>query len=429
MKVIWLCNFPLPEIAKKLDMKETVNEGWIQGLSNGMKLRDDVEIIYLFPQTKEKKTLNGNLNGIRYYGFYRKFSTPSQYDADLVNVFVDILNEVKPNVIHIMGTEFAHSYAMAEASEKCDVLQKTVVSIQGMPSVYAQHYLSGIPEKICNRRRIKDIVYHSSLTRQKKVMLERGFNEERVLKKVPNVFGRTEWDKACTCFINPERFYYHGGEILRNDFYTGEWDIRNIEKHSVFISQATYPIKGFHYALDAFGILKRKYDDLKIYVSGRNIFGGPVWKMSSYEKYVNDIIDKLNLRNNIVFTGPLKANEMKTRYLTSHVFVSPSTIENSPNSVGEAMILGVPTISSDVGGVKDMLAHGEEGFVYPMDEPYMLAYYIDRVFSNDSISLKLSECARNHALKTHDSKIIVNEMMENYYMIMKNKPRESDAKI
>ena len=136
--------------------------------------------------------------------------------------------------------------------------------------------------------------------------------------------------------------------------------------------------------------------------------------MSSYEKYVNDIIDKLNLRNNIVFTGPLKANEMKTRYLTSHVFVSPSTIENSPNSVGEAMILGVPTISSDVGGVKDMLAHGEEGFVYPMDEPYMLAYYIDRVFSNDSISLKLSECARNHALKhmipkqllTNDGKLL-----------------------
>lgn len=55
MKVIWLCNFPLPEIAKKLDMKETVNEGWIQGLSNGMKLRDDVEIIYLFISSNKRE--------------------------------------------------------------------------------------------------------------------------------------------------------------------------------------------------------------------------------------------------------------------------------------------------------------------------------------------------------------------------------------
>lgn len=93
---------------------------------------------------------------------------------------------------------------------------------------------------------------------------------------------------------------------------------------------------------------------------------------------------------------------MCSQYLNSHIFASCSSIENSPNSVGEAMILGTPVVSSDVGGVKNMLIHNEEGYIYPFDEYYMLAYYIMKIFKNDDLALKLSGNARCHARKTHD---------------------------
>ena len=112
--------------------------------------------------------------------------------------------------------------------------------------------------------------------------------------------------------------------------------------------------------------------------------------------------------------GALKAEEMKRRYLKSNVFVSASTIENSPNSVGEAMILGVPTITSDVGGVKDMLKHGDDGFIYPVDETYMLAYYVDRIFSDDGLAQKLGRNARNHAIITHNRERITAEVLDTY---------------
>ena len=91
---------------------------------------------------------------------------------------------------------------------------------------------------------------------------------------------------------------------------------------------------------------------------------------------------------------------MKERFLKSNVFVSPSTIENSPNSLGEAMLLGIPCISSDVGGVKNLLKHEEEGYVYQTDAPYMLAYYVKKDIcygkaSRDNWSEGKRTCGKN----------------------------------
>lgn len=73
---------------------------------------------------------------------------------------------------------------------------------------------------------------------------------------------------------------------------------------------------------------------------------------------------------------------MKERYLKSQVFVLPSSIENSPNSLGEAMLLGVPCIASDVGGVRCLMTHSVEGLIYPADDPRLLAYDICEMFAH-----------------------------------------------
>ena len=75
----------------------------------------------------------------------------------------------------------------------------------------------------------------------------------------------------------------------------------------------------------------------------------------------------------------------------SHVFLSASSIENSPNSVGEAMLLGVPCVSSNVGGVSDMIKDKEEGFLYRFNETYMISYYVGKIFGNKELALSLSE--------------------------------------
>ena len=106
---------------------------------------------------------------------------------------------------------------------------------------------------------------------------------------------------------------------------------------------------------------------------------------------------------------------MCERYLKSHAFVCPSSIENSPNSLGEAMILGVPCVASDVGGVADLLKHREEGFVYQTDAPYMLAHYVSEIFANNELALDFSKKAREHAMNTHNQKKNMEDIIKIYY--------------
>ena len=110
----------------------------------------------------------------------------------------------------------------------------------------------------------------------------------------------------------------------------------------------------------------------------------------------------------------LDEKQMCERYLKSNVFVSSSSIENAPTSLGEAMILGVPCVASDVGGVTDLLQHKEEGFVYQPDTPYMLAHYVCEIFADDELALQFSKRARMHAIKTHNKEENTKRMMEIY---------------
>ena len=112
---------------------------------------------------------------------------------------------------------------------------------------------------------------------------------------------------------------------------------------------------------------------------------------------------------------------MKAQYLSCNVFVSTSTVENSPNSIGEAMLLGCPIVASNVGGIKNMLVDEKEGLLYPVDEFYMLASYIKRIFSDDSLAIKLGNNAKDHAIVTHDFEKNYNNMLDIYKQIIKKK--------
>ena len=108
---------------------------------------------------------------------------------------------------------------------------------------------------------------------------------------------------------------------------------------------------------------------------------------------------------------------MKENYLSANVFVLPSTIENSPNSLGEAMLLGVPCVASDVGGVKNLMTHDREGFIYQSTAPYMLAHYICRVFRMENQAQTLGAAAQTHARKTHDPDANLQALLEIYQNI------------
>lgn len=407
----------LPKIAINL-LRETSNlGGWLVGLSDDLLKIKAIELTVCFPVVSQKELLIGQVDNLKYYGFPQKISNPTIYNHEVEIYLNKILNEVSPDIIHIFGTEYPHTLAMMNACENLGMLDQVVINIQGLASICAKHYGASLPDIVRRKYTFRDFVKQDNMNQQATKFQKRGKFEIQALQMVKHVIGRTDWDKACTEQINPNAAYHFCNETLRDEFYRHNWDINSCEKHSIFISQCSYPIKGFHFMLEAMPEILRKYPNAHIYTTGKNpllLTGLGILRETYYQKYIGNLIKKYKLQDKITFLGSLDEHDMCERYLKSHVFISPSSIENSPNSVGEAMILGVPTVTSDVGGVKNMLTHNEDGFIYQYDAPYMLAYNVCKIFEDNDLALKFSECSKKHAQITHNREINLKAMLEIY---------------
>ena len=133
---------------------------------------------------------------------------------------------------------------------------------------------------------------------------------------------------------------------------------------------------------------------------------------------MKNLVRDLKLTENVVFTGVLGASEVARRMCSAHVFVLSSLIENSPNTLAEAMILGVPSVSSFAGGAQDMARDGEEALFFRAEDPAQLAFQIRRVFEDDDLALRLSKNARRRARVTHDPEKNLQRMLSVYRDIL-----------
>lgn len=410
MKILWLTNVILPLVSRDLDIQQTVYAGWLDYVSRTL-LNKGVQMVFLSPCESGPLVTHHNDR----YSFY-------SFDGkDRQKRFYDILKNERPDLIHIWGTEFIFSYDLGEAASKCELIDRVVISIQGLVYYYGRyHYYANLPSSVVYSFSLRDLFKFYNLKIARDSFLKRGEYEKRLLKKASNVIGRTDWDKACTTQINPQVNYFHCNEALRDAFYRNEWRYDHCEKHTIFVSQSSYPIKGFHFVIEALRILTAAYPDVHVYTTGRDLLTksvGAKLKFTTYQLYLRKLIEKYNLQDKITFLGQLSEEEMCEQYLKSHVFVSASSIENSPNSLGEAMLLGVPSVSSDVGGVKNMFTHEIDGYIYQSDAPYMLAYYVCQIFDSKEKAMTFSKESREHALRTHNRDVIISRIISIYSKI------------
>ena len=81
------------------------------------------------------------------------------------------------------------------------------------------------------------------------------------------------------------------------------------------------------------------------------------------------------------------------------------------------MLLGVPVVSANVGGVHNLVDNERDGILYPKDKTKQLKDAILRIFDDDKLAMFLSSNARAHALKTHDPETNYRTLLEIYHEI------------
>lgn len=318
--------------------------------------------------------------------------------------FKRIIADFKPDVIHIFGSELYQNLAARVVGDIPMVLH-----IQGLLSLYIYIFLPPSVSKwqfIMSGKGLKG-KYHNY---QYLAYWYRSVHREKaILKAVPHVLGRTDWDRQALEVLNPKAKYHYGGEILRDIFYeekerkmpTGKPVITTI------ISFPTY--KGYDVILHTANILKNEV--------------GLEFEWNVYGNVQPEFMEKhTGLRHenlNVHLKGVASAGQLHEALLGSTLYFHSSYVENSPNSVGEAQLVGVPVVASRVGGTDSMVEHDKTGFLYPVTDPYMAAYYIKRLVDNKEENMAFGKAAREVALVRHDKKKIVTELIRTYYEIMK----------
>ena len=411
MKLLWLCNNAPGVVRSHISGKPESGVNWVDHVLSGLR-RDGFTVRILYRGTGAPGVIDQSCS-------YASIpETPAHiYVPELEARFREEIRSFQPDVIHSWGIEYHHALAMVNAAEAEGKLSHMVASIQGLCRFLAEHYTDGIPEEICRSMTFRDMIRKDNILQQRQKFVLRGELETKSLEKLRHVIGRTRWDHDCTGQINPDITYHFCNETLRETFYEGCWDYNCCTKHSIFASSCSYPIKGFHYLLEAFALVAREYPDATLTVTGRSFlpkdFKGKL-RQGSYEKYMASLVKRYRLENKLVFLGDLSADRMKQAFLDANVFVLSSSLENSPNSLGEAMLLGVPSVAADVGGVRDLMVGDQEGFIYQSGDINALADCIMRLFAMEGKAASMGEAACSHAKKTHDPENNLRELMKIY---------------
>lgn len=417
MKILWVVNIKIPLVFDAQGKKNRTNTGgWLDRISRGI-IENGHELIVCYPNLKDENGTSGKLS---YCGFQcdsRNMHKGQLDDKAGIENAKKIIENYAPDVLHIHGTEYQYSWYFVMAAKYLNIDKRLIVSIQGLVGVCAKHFSVGIPERVCKSRTLKEMINRKNIADDKKYYEIRGDYEKKTICMAHNVMGRTIWDYACTTQLNPKIHYYTGYETLREAFYSGKWEYSKCVRHRIFMSQASYPIKGFHLFIEALAIIKNDFPDVTVHVAGNPPTNSNWISGNTYNRYIEELMEKYDVKESIKFCGSLDSFHMREEMLESNVFVSASLIENSPNSVAEAMLLGLPVVSSNVGGVQDMIVTNKEGYLYQVDAPYMLAYYVKKVFKDEDNSV-ISDNERKKAIQVHDYEknlqsllLVYNELM------------------
>lgn len=400
MRVLWLVSVTMPQAAQAFKLNCGIGGGWLESQLEALKTRCSLTVVAVAPGIKG--ILQGLYEGVEYillpHGSFEEF--------------VAVLGRVQPALVHIWGTEYPAAATLASISDPAH----TLISVQGVMTACAQHLNDGLPDWLLTSSKwqcfLNGLVPGHLPDKMQREFDMAAAREQSLLKEVLHLTGRTAWDQAQMAQLAPKAAYYPCGEVLRQPFYQAQpWQFKSFGDAPVlFLAAGNYPLKGLHRLIPALAAVKKEYPHVILKIAGwKPVDKGPAlrWLTDAifpYERWCRQLAVELGVWENIQYTGPLSAKEMISAYQSAHCYCLCSSVENSPNSLGEAMLLGLPCVAAQVGGVPSMAQDEKDCLFYPAADSDALAKAILRILGDPALAQRLSKAARAHALESYSVK-------------------------
>lgn len=418
MKVLWFTNTP-SKGADYLGSKQ-IGGGWIESLESHLTSGKQVQLGVAF-KTLDQKARPFKVNETFYFPVYRqtqqgsflKFINRWKHNIekdDNINLYLDIIKDFKPDLIQIFGTESEFGMIIPQTNVPC------IIYIQGILSVINHKWFSGLS--------LLDVFRYSQ-----KLRLLKGYGvlhdyyrniksvkrEKMIYRKCQYFIGRTDWDKRVSAILASDSTYYHCDEIMRPGFYQSTWqqEVSGKDRFIILSTMRDGIYKGLETIYECNEILRENVPDIK-----------PVWKIAgiSMDSNIYNILIKKYTRrfdnSDIIFLGSLSESDLICEMKMANLFIHPSHIDNSPNSVCEAMMLGMPVISTYSGGIPSIIEDKNEGLLIQDGDPYALAGAIVELYRDRDYAFNLGLNARKRALTRHNPEKIVSNLLNIYNSVL-----------
>lgn len=416
MKILWFANTPCSAV-EKLGLNISAG-GWLKSLETELNKAPEVELAICFYSYQGIEPFI--YNGTRFYPVHRigkknKFTRlikrilPFQNnDEQEVNVLLKVIEIFTPDIIHIHGTE--DNFGLVQFYTKIPI----VISIQGILNPIAEKYFSGIPYGIASR--FESVILKLLVLgfRQSYKLLEKNAKrEKKILKESKHLIGRTDWDRRVTRILAPKSNYYDGNEILRSLFYKNVWGKKQFSDTLQLVTTSSNAFyKGFEMIVNTTQILK-KNTDFKF-----------VWKVIGLNEN-NSIVKLVKKWKNVDFQslniellGSKNENEIVDILLDSDIYCQISHIENSPNSLCEAMLLGMPVIATLAGGTSSLMKDQKDGILIQDGDSYSFAGAIIELSTNFKMASEYGKVARKCSLQRHNNTFVKETYLKTYKIII-----------
>lgn len=384
MNVLWLAAAPHPAKAGGHPVP------WITALANGLTDKGNVKITILSYKPTIAQDEEFVYQGIRYIFLkvpsdkWDVFSAFSGRIKRVQSYLKDIADQY--DLMHIHGVEQQyHVIGSAVRTPK-------VVSAQGFTRE-CYKYLPKRPE-------YRHLAW-----------LVAGYYEKQYMPTVKHFICRTHWDKSVVRRMQPRAVIHHNWELLRPEFYTAIRPSADEGRNAVLFVGGDNYTKGIREALQTVDQL-RKTIPVRLIVTGSGSKES-ILKLSAGLSLRNLTADAIDHR------GMLPAAQLWDTYHEAFCLLHPSYIDNSPNSVCEAQLAGLPVVASDVGGVSSLIDTRRTGLLTSL-KVVDIAQAVEQLWHNPSLRESLAGQARAISLQRFDQQEILGITESIYQQVLAN---------
>lgn len=396
MKVLWVTNLVVSEEDSLADPGRATFGGWVANMLDALGETDAVDLAVLARSRTACRLVLARRDNVTHA------IAPMRGKTFAPAALRSALARLSPDILHVEGAEMVHAADAATAFGG-----KVVVSMQGVMAGFAPYEFGGLPVArwaLGWHRPARALTASAMLASRAVALGPRLAAERRTMARADHVVGRTEWDRAHAAVLAPQAPYHHVARILRPAFTAPRPFAPTPVPGRIFIGNAHRARKGAHVVVAALAQLKERFGEAHIVIAGEPpARSRREWRKAiGYPAELARMVDAAGLGGSVHYTGVLGAEEMAEEMLRAEVVVLASLIENSPNTLGEAMMLGRPVVCAFAGGAPDMAAPGREALFYRASEPVSLAHQIARLFENPALAAALGVAAAERARRTHD---------------------------